>query len=283
MSKTPSADGPTTEIVLRDGSGTLEVAAAFAQRFPALAPTEETLAIYEDNLGDEELSSRNFKRIKVPSGEIDTWQIVKAGKQIGEEKLKGVIIDIRKRRSYWEKEDPDGSFPDCSSSDGKVPDAGGFYAPDGVLASRNPQGMCRTCPMAKRGSDPKSDKGQACREQRLLFISPEGSFFPVIVTAPRTSVDSVVGYVMDLFEGQKRYSAVETELSLVKAKSSKGQTYNKIKLAIAGELTDEEAKAAQIYAAEIKAMIDQATADFADAGSVEAEGDGGISVGAPVS
>lgn len=284
MSKTPSADSPTTEIALRDGSGFIEVAEAFAQRFPAIAPTPEMLEIYQENLGDEELTVRNFKRIKVPSGEIDSWQVTKAGKQSSMETLTGVLIKISKRRSYWEASEPDGSFPDCSSADGRVPDAGGRYAPDGTHGSQNPQGMCRTCPMAKLGSDPKSDKGQACREQRLLFLAQEGAFFPVIVSAPRTSVDSVIGYVQDLFEDQRTYGSVVTALTLVKATSSKNQKYNKIKLTCDGLLTPEETKAAKIYGQEIKAMIDAAVSDFSDVAGTEAASDeGGISVGAPVS
>lgn len=285
MSKT-TADEPTTEVALRDGSGFIEVAESFATRFPAIAPTPEMLELYEENLGDEELSIRNFRKIKVPSGDIDSWQVTKAGKQTSEEKLVGVLIAIKKRRSYWEKDEPDGSFPDCSSSDGKTPDSGGFFAPDGPLAARNPQGMCRTCPMSKRGSDPKSEKGQACREQRLLFLAQEGALFPVVVTAPRTSVDAVVGYAMDLMDDQLPYYGVETALSLIKDQSSKGQKYNRIKLTRVSDLSPEAAKAAKIYGNEIRDMIDAATADFSDSAGAEfgAEGeDEGISVGAPVS
>lgn len=284
MSKT--TEEPTTEIALRDGSGMIDVPESFAARFPAIAPTQEMLDIYEENLGDEELTIRNFRKIKVPSGEIDSWQITKAGKQTSEEKLVGVLIAIKKRRSYWEKNEPDGSFPDCSSSDGKVPDSGGFFAPDGPLASRNPQGTCRTCPMSKRGSDPKSEKGQACREQRLLFLAQEGALFPVVVTAPRTSVDNVIGFAMDLMDEQRPYYSVETALTLVKDQSSSGQKYNRIKLTRVSDLSPESTKAAKVYGNEIRDMIDAAVADFSDSAGAEFGADSedeGISVGAPVS
>lgn len=282
MSKTPT-DEPTTEIILRDGSGTMELAASFAKRFPAIAPTPEAMEVYEENLGDEEVSIRNFKRIKVPSGEIDAWQVTKGGKQQLAEELVGVLIAIKKRRSYWESNEPDGSFPDCWSSDGKTPDSGGRYAPDGSHGSQNPRGTCRTCPMSQRGSDPKSEKGQGCREQRLLFLAQEGSFFPVIINAPRTSVDNVVGYAMELFEEQLPYFGVETVLKLTKAKSSRGQVYNKITMSRKSTLSDDETKAAKIFGDEIKSMIEEATADFQEAAADEAAGDGGFSVGAPVS
>lgn len=271
-----------TEIVLRNGSGTMEVAANFAKRFPSIAPTEAMLEIYEENLGDEDVSLRNFKRIKVPSGEINSWQVTKAGEEVSQKSLVGVLIAIRPRRSYWASNEPDGSFPDCSSSDAKVPDAGGWFAPDGPSASENPGGTCRTCPMSRKGSDPNSEKGQACRQQRLLFLAQEGAFFPVVVNGPRTSVDNIVGYAMDLFEEQVPYYGVETRLELVKDKSSKGQVYNKIKLSKVSNLSPEETKAAKIYGEEIKALIDAAAADFTDSASAEAAG-GGASVGAPVS
>lgn len=270
---------PTTTIVLRDGSGEVDVRERFAQRFPAIAPTHEMMEVFQENLGDEELSVRDFRRIKVPSGEIDSWMVTKAGVQRAEQEIVGVIIAIKSRRSYWESNEPDGSFPDCFSSDGKTADAGGRYHPSGEMGAQNPTGLCRNCPMSQRGSDPKSDKGQACREQRLLFVATDGAMFPVVINVPRTSVRNVVGYAMDLSEDGLPYFGVETKFTLGKAKSSRGQEYNQVKLSMVGELSEAERQAAQIYGIEIKAMIEAAVADFTDAGATEAAGDGGVSVG----
>lgn len=270
---------PTTTVALRDGSGMVDVRESFAERFPAIAPTAEMMEVFEDNLAGEDLGVRDFKRVKVPSGELDAWMVTRAGTQQAVKEIVGVLVAIRARRSYWESNDPDGSFPDCTSSDGKTPDAGGRYHPSGELGHLNPTGLCRNCPMAQRGSDPNSDKGQACREQRLLFVVPNGAMFPVVVTAPRTSVRRVVAYAMDLSEAQLPYFAVETALGLSKAKSGKGQTYNQIDLRMVGELTEAERQAAKIYGVEIKAMVDAMVADFSDSASAESTGDGGISVG----
>lgn len=270
---------PTTTVALRDGSGMVDVRDSFAERFPAIAPTPEMMAIFQENLEGEELGVRDFKQIKVPSGEVDAWMVTRAGTQIAMREIVGVIIAIKARRSYWESTEPDESFPDCTSSDGRTPDAGGRYHPSGELGHLNPTGLCRNCPMAQRGSDPKSDKGQACREQRLLFMATDGAVFPVVITVPRTSVRNVVSYAMDLSEIQKPYFAVETVLSLVKAKSSKNQQYNQVALRMVGELNDAEREAAKVYGIEIKSMIDAAVADFSDSATAEAAGDGGISVG----
>jgi hypothetical protein len=270
---------PTTSVALRDGSGMVDVRESFAERFPAIAPTPEMMEVFQENLGDEELGVRDFKRIKVPSGELDSWMVTRAGTQRAVKELIGVVIAIKARRSYWESNEPDGSFPDCFSSDGKTPDEGGRYHASGELGHLNPTGLCRNCPMAQRGSDPKSEKGQACREQRLLFFATDGAMFPVVVVVPRTSVRKVVSYAMDLSEDQLPYFAVETGLGLVKAKSSNNQTYNQVELRMVGPLSDDERRAAQVYGLEIKAMIDAAVADFTDSGTAEAAGDGGISVG----
>jgi hypothetical protein len=270
---------PTTTVALRDGSGMVDVREGFAERFPAIAPTEEMLEVFQENLGDEELGVRDFKKIKVPSGEIDSWMVTRAGTQRALDKIVGVIIAIKARRSYWQSNEPDGSFPDCFSSDAKTPDRGGWYHPEGEMGDQNPTGLCRNCPMSQRGSDPKSDKGQACREQRLLFVATDGAMFPVVMTVPRTSVRNVIGYAMDLSEDKIPYYGVETEFTLGKAKSSRGQEFNQVKLRMVGELSPAEREAAKIYGTEIKAMIEAAVADFTDAATTEAAGDGGVSVG----
>lgn len=286
MSSTPKAE-PTTEITLRDGSGTVMVREAFADRFPALAPTDEMLEVYRENLGDDaDLQVRDFQRVKMPSGELNSFQVTIAGEEKSERELVGVLVAIRPRRSYWQNSDnPDGSFPDCFSSNGKTPDVGGWYHPSGEKGAQNPTGLCANCPMSQRGSDPKSDKGQACKEQRLLFLMKDGDMFPVVFSAPRTSVNAVRRYAMDLVQLNLPYYGVETKLGLEKDTSSNNQVYNRLTLTKVGDLTADERKAAKLYGAEIKAMIDAAVADFSTAAADEptVTAESGISVGEPVS
>lgn len=275
---------PTTTVALRDGSGEVEVSLDFADRFPAIAPTVEMMEIFQENLEGEDLGVSNFKRIKVPSAELNGWVVTMAGEERSMRELVGVIVAIKARRSYWATDasgdaTPDGSPPDCASTDNKTPDAGGWYHPAGEMGAQNPTGLCRNCPMSQRGSDPKSDQGSACREQRLLFVATHGAVFPVIVTVPRTSVKNVIGYAMDLSETGLPYNGVETSLTLGKAKNRKGQAYNTVQLQKVGELSKDERRAAQVYGKEIKAMIDAAAADFSDAAATETAANGGVSVG----
>jgi len=268
----------TREIVLRDNSGTVTVREEFAQRFPALAPTPEMMEIFQENLDGEELDVGDFRRIKVPSGELKSWVVTQGGEEMSVRELVGVIVAIKARRSFWDSDNPDGSQPDCASADNKVPQPGGWFAKDGPMGAQNPRGLCKTCPMFQRGSG--ENGASRCREQRLLFLMTSGAMFPVVVHVPRTSVRGVKGYAMELAEATLPYFAVETGLVLEQASNKQGQAYNKIKLRSLGKLTEDEVTAAKVYGIQIKEMIDAAAADFSETGTTEAAGDG-ISVGEP--
>jgi hypothetical protein len=274
-----TTDSETREIVLRDNSGTVTVREEFAQRFPALAPTPEMMEIFQENLGDETLSVRDFQGVKVPPGHLKSWVITKGGEEVSAKELVGVVIAIRPRRSFWDGDgDPDGSQPDCTSADGKTPQAGGWFAKDGPMGAQNPRGLCKTCPMSQRGSD-KNGSSQ-CREQRLFFLMVNGAMFPKVVQVPRTSIKNARGYAMGLAEDGLPYYAVETAMGLEQATNTENITYNKIVFRSVGKLTPDEIKAAKAFGMEMKAMIDAAAADFSEAGMAEAAGDG-ISVGEP--
>jgi hypothetical protein len=276
MAKTTPAE--TTEVVLRDGSKGL-VTPEFADNYPALAPDEETLELLEENLGSdgENIGVGNFKRVKVPSGEQGAWMLSRAGKTVAEEEITGVIVAWKARRSFWLGTEPDGSAPDCSSLDNRRPVAGGLYAVDGERGSQNPTGACRTCPMAQFGSDPKGGRGTACREQRLLFMVVPGSLFPIVVHVPRTSLKGLTEFMLDLMDQRAKYHQVEVGLSLVKEKNKAGQEYNRIKPRVVRMLEPGERDATKIYSDQIKAMVEEFTANF-DPDSVTEEGEGGISV-----
>lgn len=267
----------TTEVVLRDGQTAL-VPVEFSTNYPGLAPDEDTALILAENLGDQDIQLGNFKRIKVPSGELNSWMVPAKGEDKAFKALKGILVAWQARRSFWVDEgNPDGSQPDCYSTDNKVPVSIGMYHPEGARGAQNPQGRCATCPMSKPGSTSQGGRGSACREQRLLFLMLEGSLFPVIVHAPRTSIKPLTGFMMDLMDSRQKYWMVEVELGLEKAKNSNGQTYNVIRPKAVRDLDPEEAKAVQVYGEQIRAMVDAATSDFS---SVEGD-EGGISVGEP--
>lgn len=268
----------TTEVVLRDGSKGV-VTVDFADNYPALAPDEDTLELLEENLGSdgENIGVGNFKRVKVPSGELNSWMITRGGEETAVKEITGVIVAWKARRSFWLSADPDGSQPDCSSLDNRHPVPGGMYAPDGEMGAQNPTGLCNKCPMAAFGSDPKGGRGTACREQRLLFLVVPGSLFPIVVHIPRTSLKAVTEFMLDLMDQRKKYHQIEVGLTLVKDKNKSGQEYNKVKLRLVRTLESGECDATRIYSDQIKALVEEFNASF-DAESVVEEGEGGISV-----
>lgn len=275
----------TTEVVLRDGSKAV-VPQAFAETYPGLAPDEEVLALLEENLGnDADIGVRNFPRVKVPSGESSSWMIKQGGREVAEKTITGIIVAWSARRSFWINGEPDGSAPDCSSTNAKVPLSGGLFALDGERGTQNPQGKCSTCPMARFGSE--TDKtgapaaGQACKEQRLLYVIPHGSLFPVIVHVPRTSIESVISYMISLLNRGKAYYHVEVKVGLEKATSKAGQEYNRVVLEDVRELDETEVAAVKVYSGQIKTLVSDFNASFTR-DSVTENGEG-YSVSEPAS
>lgn len=266
----------TTEIVLRDGSSGV-VTVDFAETYPALAPDEETLELLHENLGDdgENIGIGNFKRVKVPSSELSAWMIQRAGESIAQKELTGIIVAWKARRSMWLNGEPDGSQPDCHSLDNKRPVSLGLYGPQGERAAQNPTGMCRTCPMAAFGSDPKGGRGTACKEQRLLFLVIPDAMFPLVVHIPRTSIKGVQEFMLDLLDARKKYFQVEVGLSLVKDKNKVGQEFNRVQMRKIRELEPGESDATKLYGDQIKALIEQAMVDFSESAVSD---EGGISV-----
>jgi hypothetical protein len=267
----------STEVVLRDGSKGL-VTVEFAGTYPALVPDEETLELLEDNLGadGENIGVGKFKRVKVPSGELNSWMVTRSGEDQAVKEITGIMVAWKARRSFWLGGEPDGSAPDCSSLDNRHPVPGGIFSPTGERGAQNPSGKCVNCPMAQFGSDPKGGRGAACKEQRLLFLVVPDALFPIVIHVPRTSIKGVTEFMMDLMNARKKYHQVEVGLTLVKDKNKANQEYNKIKIRKIRDLEPGECDATKLYGTEIRALIDQKmVATFED--TSETDG-GGISV-----
>jgi hypothetical protein len=266
----------TTEVVLRDGSKDV-VTIDFAETYPALAPDEDTLELLEENLGaeGENIGVGNFKRVKVPAEQFNSWMISRGGEDVAQKEITGILVAWKARRSFWINGEPDGSPPDCSSLDNRRPVAGGLYSLDGERGAQNPNGKCATCPMAQFGSDPNGGRGTACREQRLLFLVVPNALFPIVVHIPRTSIKGVTEFMLDLMDQRKKFFQVEVGLSLVKDKNKSGQGYNRVQMRKIRDLESGESMAAKVYGDQVKALIEQMVATF-DRESMNEEG--GISV-----
>lgn len=172
--------------------------------------------------------------IKVPSGGMTAWTVPDmfaadgSGESI-EKNIEGVVLMQRSIRSWWrvgfDERAAQGigkAPPDCSSQDGvwgvghpdghpdlveETPSAAGQFAyeaydengnPVGPSASRAPQRYaCADCPLAQFGSG-KDGRGQACRQNRLLFLLREDSALPAVVKVPPSSLKPVQSFFLKL-------------------------------------------------------------------------------------
>lgn len=264
----------TTEVVLRDGSTTVDVSSEFASMFPALAPDPELAALLAESMDGIELTARDLPRVRVPSGGAQFWTIIRDGEETPVKELTGVLVLHKPQRVFWTNPEPSGLAPECFSVDGKRPEPGGLYAPGGERAGQNAKGLCTTCPMSAANSDLKGGRGSACKEQKLLFMICEGMMLPLVVVAPPSSLRSIQQYVINLINSGTPWWGVKTTFGLEKATNAAGNEFARIAPKAAGRLEPGEVKAVKDYSNYIKALVDAAPASEFAKDAAEGYGDG---------
>lgn len=238
-------------------------------KFPVLfaqAGEGSVAQIIEDNFGEDGFSVTDLDRLTVPAGGGRAWDIPDedpAGF------VEGVIIHRQSTRSFWfKKRGEDGEEdgpPDCYSNDAQV-GLGAF----GPGSADNPTGECAACPMNVFGSSTSgSGNGKACKEQMQVFMLQPDSVLPIQVSLPPTSLRSWKKYMTRLAAKGKSYYAVITRLGLEVEKGG-GQTYSVVVPTRVGELAPAEATAARGYGATIRAFLEQAARQRAEAQAAEA-------------
>lgn len=194
-------------------------------------------------------------RIKIAPGGIGQFLM-------GEETAKSftaIVALSQKVRGYW----PDsgtGAAPLCSSPDGshglfnanpsdeQFKAAASIKTPHpGIVALTNNQPLpesyaCVTCPMAQWGSEHQrrggQGKGQACKSMNRLLMFVEGWSLPALMSLPPTSIKTWNAYCSGLVAKRSAYFAVRTKFELDKATATGGETYNVVKVTVAGPITD---------------------------------------------
>lgn len=210
------------------------------ERYPALASEGAVQKALAANLGGEEMSIFDLDRIKVPSGGGVAWEIpTPDGDTTVSKTVEGIIVFTKMGRSYWSKglDDGGGSTPpDCSS-------------PDGVHGFGNPGGICKTCRFAQFDTAKGGEgKGQACKQQRFLFILREGTHLPTVMVVPPTSLKNMKKYLFQTANRGKFYYAVVTKFELARVKSSGGIDYAEVRPSFVRDLTPEEEAMVEAYA-----------------------------------
>lgn len=206
--------------------------------------------------------------IRVPSGGMTAWTIpdVIEGERI-EKSIEGIVVLQRTIRSWWRVgfDERAGAGvgkqpPDCSSQDG----IWGTGRPDGHpdLSDYDPSQAqfayetydengkqvggpaaiqryaCEVCPLAQFGSG-KDGRGQACRQNRLLFLLTAESALPSVIKVPPSSLKLVQGFLLKLSgRAIKPWGAV-LAFGLRKTQGAAGIEYAEIIPSFVGKLDPE--------------------------------------------
>jgi hypothetical protein len=191
--------------------------------------------------------------VKVPSGGITQWTIpdIIDGERY-DKRIEGIVVLQRTIRSWWklgfdEKGGTGTQPPDCSSQDGiwgvghpdGHPDLVESDAPEFAYEAFDADGnqiggkkaptryACEACPLAQFGSG-KNQRGQACRQNRLVFLLTQDSALPIVIKVPPSSLKLVQGFLLKMSgKAIKPWGAV-LAFELRKTQNSGGIDYSEI-------------------------------------------------------
>lgn len=205
--------------------------------------------------GGQTISPFDLDVIKVPSGQgAPMWAVQTLDGEDAVKTIEGIMILSRTIRSWWESSIDDsggGSAPDCSSQDGQVgigapkghPDfvEGAYevrYSQDGEEIRRG-RFECAKCPLAEFGTDARG-KGQACKQNLLVFMVRPESVLPMVIKVPPSSIRVMRNFIRSMMGlGIKPFGAVIT-LGLKKVTKGGSPAYFEIEPKIVQRLGSEE-------------------------------------------
>lgn len=213
--------------------------------YVALSHTpDDVKAILADSLGDEELTEQDLPKIKIPSGGATVWMVPGAAGPTATEKLEGVVVFWKRSKAYWPNPDPTGEPPACVAADNK----------HGV---GNPGGICKTCPFNEFGSSIKTEKGKACKESEFWFLLQPGSFLPLVLKLPATSLDNAKKHRIAIGNAGIKLASTVVSITLVSEQGPSG-AYSIAVPKLGAMLAPEDAERALAYAATMRADFEAA-------------------------
>lgn len=207
------------------------------ERYPVMSMSKEELSeVIRENIGVGGMSHLDLDRVRIPAGGGQAWAVPDLNGERSERVIRGIIAYQTVARGYWESlfEDGGGSPPTC-------------YSNDGVHGIGDPGTDCATCKFNQWGSDRKGGQGKACRELRLLFMLQEGSYLPIVVALPPTSVKVAHQYFIRLASKGVPYYGVITEIGLEKTKSTGQISYSRAVFNAGAKLTQEQISRMRAY------------------------------------
>lgn len=202
--------------------------------YRALAkPTTEIKARIKEALGTAGLTAFNLDRIKVPSGESNTWSVPTLKGNVPVPTFEAVILEMRDSRSYWKDAYGSGGNnpPDCSSS-------------DAIMGIGNPGGPCRRCPLAQFGTAVKPNgkpaKGQACKQGKMMLLLRPSDIIPLLLVIPPGSLKENNKFLLRFTQSDLSPRHVVMRFGLTQTKNSDNVTYNQVHMEMVRPLNTEE-------------------------------------------
>lgn len=180
----------------------------------------------------DELKGLEFTmdRVRIPAGGGTAFEVPGENEETDLAKdITGVIVHNHPAYAFYRDKYTGGNNP---------PDCGSF---DGVKGTGCPGGECARCPNNAFGSG--EGKSKACKNKRMLYVLPEGEFFPICLSLPSGSLKEFSQYAKRQLTRGRRISDVVTRITLKKATSSTGIAYSQAVFTMERLLTDEERKA----------------------------------------
>jgi hypothetical protein len=224
------------------------------EHFPILSPSKalEVRQIGEDNLGLHGLSERELDHIKVPSGGGLVWEIPSLAGGESARELSGIIVAWRDTRLYWRTSYAEGGKkrtpPDCISQ-------------NGFTGIGDPGGDCTVCPFAQFGSDPKSGRGQACRQIRQLMFLRADQIVPDVINVPATSRKNALEYFRRLYGASIPYWGLITNLKLERTNNADGVAYARVVFTAGEHLNTTQRQTLMPYHTDMERTLRASTID----------------------
>jgi len=220
-----------------NGTGQAPLALAKLDKYAALTtPAEEVSRVLQANLGiGGSVDPGAMPCIKMPTGGAQQYVMPDGTTQ---ETFDCIVVAWHDCRAYWPGEFQGSQPPQCVSG-------------DGLTGIGDPGGECRPCPYRAFGSRGPSEKRQACKAQRRMFLVMGDRLLPVIFRLPPTSLKPCAVYFHELASFGVAYYDCITRFGLTKASNAAGIEYSVATFNEVGRLSPEVIARVQEYARNI--------------------------------
>lgn len=227
-----------------------------ASAFMALRPDGEVMeaVVANSEAAGASFGLSSFARATVPMGGGAAFNLRDAEGDQSVKEISGVLVLVQPRGALWPSENPvEGTRPYLVTSDllhaRRLGDDPGDLNTEVIESCRLPDregdgGVAwydwQKLPYYQFGTSSRpGSRSKRCRENRLLGILRGGDCFPVLVSAPPTSIKNVVDFLYRL-SPIPHYRAV-VSVTLVPKSTASGNNVGRVTLRKTGELSAEEA------------------------------------------